>query len=136
MRLGKAVVARTPDELVEQGIPRADELVVWQDPWTYYKAFPVRATRDHSDAEEGEILRWALGKFVVNTNHPKAHGAPRQRIGLVDTHGTAPVAPSDYEGLTSRVRRALPADQGGTLYQHRPELPDFPEGPGGEDDKT
>lgn len=122
---GAPVKARSPEELVEHGLPSEDEMVTWRGPWRYYKAFPVRASAAHETAEAGSILYWKLGEFAVETNHPKAEGG--RRFGLLCAHGHRSDPPTDYDALTTWVRleAQLTDIAMGTLTPERPELPPF-----------
>lgn len=117
----KTAIAHNPLELVEHGVPDQDSPIAWRGPWTYFKAVPKFASAAHPEAEEGEIVGWQIGEFVVYTNHEKC--TSRQRYGLQFTQGEREQPPEDFDVLKAwMLREGLKVDG---MTPTRPELPPF-----------
>jgi len=101
--MARKMIAKTPMDLKEQLVPSDDQIVAWTDPWTYYKAVAVIASAAHPSYGEGEVIEYCVGKFLVNTNHPKAKR--HDQGGLRMLMGSRIDAVQSFDELRSHVIR-------------------------------
>jgi hypothetical protein len=123
--------ARTEAEVWEKGLPRDGDVVVWTDPYRFYKAVAMMNL-------DGEVTHYVVAEVIVKTNHPAVKGLPRKRCGLwgyVNVKGgelagqkiemeEAPGSPVVLKALITRMAEILPEK----LHLERPERPEFPRG--------